>query len=449
MKRLAAAVLASFLILTLSQPALAQGARRSPNRPINSEIVYLFNMDEGLVIYERGSNQTAYPASLTKIMTAILAIENVPDLRTIVTYPTYVQNYLFDYQVRYGVAISLAGMRAGEEMPMSSLLHGLMLQSGNEIAMIIADHVGGGQDEFVEMMNARARQLGATNTNFTNATGLPDPEMVTTARDMAIITRHAIGLPGFMDIASVSTYIAGPTNIHNRLEWNTTVHMQVSGSRHFYPHLRGIKTGTTPQAGRNFVSTATRDGFTYMLILMHAPFLNPETGTPFEENYAFVDTANIYDWAFDTFRLLPLVERNMTVHEIPLRLNANQDFLRLETADRLTALVPRDIDLATSLTMVFDLPEIVDAPVQRGEHMGYVRLLLYGQQMGRIELLAAETVAASRILVLLEQIREIVGSFWFRFGVIFFLLLIVLYSVLMVVRNKNRRRGNYRPRRRL
>ena len=451
MKRIIALTLTILLFILPWQTASADSAGRSPGITIHSEVVYLFNIDEQMLIYQQGADTPVYPASLVKIMTAILAIEQTPDLRTLVTFPIYVQNYLFDYQVRYGVSISLAGMTAGEQLPMSSLLHSIMLQSGNEAAMTIADHVGGGQQQFVEMMNQRAQELGATSTNFTNATGLPDPDMVTTARDMAIITLHAMSLPGFMEIATAISYETGPTNLSPNLTWNTTVAMQVPGSRFFYPHLRGIKTGTTPQAGRNFISSATRDGFTYLLVVMGAPLHDPETGELLAENYVFVDTMGIYEWVFDTFGLIPIVERNRRIHEIPLRLNSSQDFLPLETAERFAALVARDIDPEASLAHIFEVPESVDAPVARGDHMGYLRLMLYGRELGRVELVAAETVNATRFLVLLDQLSAVAGSFWFRSALIFIALLIVLYGLLAVVRNRNRRGkgGGYRPRRRI
>ena len=451
MKKVTAAFLAFALLFSLSSPALAEeaGLGVSPSFAMHSEVVYLLNLDEEVVIYARGADQPMYPASLTKIMTAILAIENTPDLRTIVTYPAYVQNYLFEYQRTHGYSVSLAGMRAGEEVPMGDLLYGLMLRSGNEIAMSIAHHIGGSQEGFVEMMNARAHQLGALNTNFTNATGLHHPEMVTTARDLAILTRHAMGLPGFMEVVSTHQYVAGPTNLSTRLEWNTTNAMQIPGSRFFYPALRGIKTGSTGQAGRNFISTATRDGFTYLLILMSAPMFDPETGELLDEIYTFVDARNIYDWAFETFRVLPLVGRNMRVHEIPLRLNAQQDFLPLETADRVTALVAREADLESSLTQIFEVPASVDAPIEQGAVIGQMRLVLDGREVGRVDLLAAETVEASRLLLAIERMSALLSSFWFRFGVIFAGLLIVLYVCLMIVRNRRRGKGGYKPRRRI
>ena len=440
MKKIISLLLTILLLLLLSQPAAASEAGHSPNMRVHSEIVYLFNLDEQTLVYQRGADTPAYPASLAKIMTTILAIENTPDLGTIVTYPQYVQDYLFNYQTRYSVSVSLGGLRAGQQMPMYDLLYGMMLQSANEIAMIVAHHVGGGQEAFVQMMNDRARQLGATNTNFTNATGLPDPQMVTTARDMAIIVQHAMSLPGFMDIASTARH----------LDWSTTILMQVYGNQHFYPQLRGIKTGTTPQAGRNFISTASRDGFTYLLILMGAPSHDPETGLFLPSNYAFIDAANLYNWAFDTFRVLPVVERGMRIHEIPLRLSSQQDFLPLETADRVSALIARGINVADELVWVYDVPESINAPVRRGTPIGYVTLMLHDQEIGRVALLAAENVDSSRMLVFMDQLRGALGSFWFRFAVIFIVLLITMYILLLLHLNRNkRRRSEYKRRRRI
>ena len=446
MKKLIPPLIALLLMLELSFDANAQGGLAVPDIHINSEIVYLYNLDEDVLVYERAADQTAYPASLTKIMTTIVAMENTPNLNSLVTLSVAVQNYLFDYQVRYGVGVSLAGISAGEQLPMIDLLHSIMLQSGNEAAMAIAEHVAGSQEAFVEMMNTRAHELGAVNTNFTNATGLPDPAMVTTARDMAILTRHAMGLPGFMDIANTTSYTAGPTNLGRTLEWGTTIHMQLPGSPFFYPYLSGVKTGTTPQAGRNLISTASRDGFNYLLVVMRAPFINPETGLQHDQHFSFIDTRNIYEWAFDTFSLVPIVERNLRIHEIPLRLSSSQDFLPLEAAESVRAMLARGTDPQTSVTRVYELPESVDAPISRGESVGYMLLYVEGRQVGRVELLAAQSVSISRHLMVLEQARQVINSFWFRFGIIFVCLLAVSYIILTIQRNKTRR---YRPRRRL
>jgi len=127
----------------------------------------------------------------------------------------------------------------------------------------------------------------------------------------------------------------------------------------------------------------------------------------------------------------------------------DQDHLPLATAERFTYLMPVDAEPASTVTMVFDLPDYMEAPVQKGDSVGLVRLMLYDEEVGTVELLAAESVDASRLLILLEQVKSVLRSFWFKFAVIFIVLLIVLYISLMIMRNRNRRRSMYKPRRRI
>lgn len=449
MKRASFAIFLAVLLLCLSVPAQA-ATTYVPDYDVQAEFVYLYNVNTEQAIYEKNAGEKCYPASVTKIMTCILALENTPDLDSeFVTYPTYVQDYLYTYQLTYG-GISLADLSAGERMSMRDMLYGLMLQSGNEIAMSIADHIGGSQAGFVEMMNRRAKELGARNTNFVNPNGLFDENHYTTAYDIAQITLHAMSLPGFMDIVSTTSYVAGPTNKHERLEWTTTNMVMIPNSEYYNANVRGVKTGTLPESGRCFVSTATKDGFTYLLVVMNSPYLD-EQGLGMSHNYAFDDANGIYNWVFGNFKVRPIVEMGKYLEEIPLRLSLDQDYLQLMTAERFTALVHKDVDLSTSVTYLYDLPDSVDAPVRRYDKIGTVTLMLHGETIGTVDLLAAQDVAASGVLVLLEKIKGILRSFWFKFAVVFLVLLIILYILLMIVRNRNRRRrsSGYKPRRRI
>ena len=416
--------------------------------------VYLYNLDAEEVIYAKNKNEVMYPASLTKIMTCILALENTNNLATEkVVYPQYVQDYLYNYQYVQGNGmVSNAELMAREELTMKDALYALMLPSGNEVAMTIADHVGGSQEGFAAMMNARARELGALNTNFVNANGLFDPNHVTTPYDMALITRHAMELPGFMDIVNTTVYECPPTNIHpNGLVWSSTNLMMSPGSsKYYYAPVQGVKTGSLPEAGYCFVSTAAQDGFTYLLVVMGAPMFDGE-GVRVPERTDFLETKNFYEWVFSSFRVKTLVDKGKHVADIPLRLCQEQDRLRLMTAERFTALLPEDVEVS-QVEFEAKIPEFLNAPVEKHTEVGEVTLWLAGKEIGRVPLLAAETVVASPMLILLEKVKEVLRSFWFKFAVTLLVLLIVAYIALMIVRNRNRSRSsrnNYRPRRRM
>ena len=446
MKKLASAIF--ILLLPICSCFWGQAAATyTPDFTIQSKAVFLMNLDTGDVLTEKNPDDQLPPASVTKIMTAILAYENTTDLEELVTYPTYVQDYLYLYQLEHG-AISLGGMSAGEELTMTDLLYALLLPSGNDAAMIIADKVGGSQENFVAMMNKRAKELGATKTNFVNANGLYDERHLTTARDMALIAKHFYEIPELMDIACSLTYDTGPTNKRDNLPWQSTNLMMSASNSYYYPGLRGIKTGTLPESGRCFVSSCARDGFNYLCVVLGGPYIDENTGEAMPNNTAFEDTASLYDWVFKSFKVKTLIEKGKYVAEVPLRLSSETDHIRVMTADRFTALVHTSVD-ASSVTQVLDIPESLDAPIKMGVEIGEMRLMLSGEELGRVALLTADSVEASPLLVLWERIKEITRSFWFKFTVTFIILLIVLYIVLMIVRNRNRRRQSYKPRRRI
>jgi D-alanyl-D-alanine carboxypeptidase len=448
MKRIVSILMCLLFAASFAMPAAAE-TYYPPPFEVDAEGVYLYNLDTDTPISQKNMDEPMYPASLTKIMTCILALENTENLDTeMLTYPPYVQDYLYRYQYVDGNgAVSLGGLMAGEELSMRQLLYALMLPSANEAAMIIADHIGGSQEEFAEMMTAKARELGATKTTFVNANGLFHPEHVTTPADMAKIAMYAMDLPGFMDIVTAATYDTGPTNMHDNLNWNTTVLMQVANSSFYYPGLAGIKTGSVPEAGDCFISTCTRDGFTYLLVVMGAKYLDEE-GNTLPERGAFTVTKQYYDWVFENFRRKTLVEQGTHEAEIPLKLSADKDYLALMTGDRLTHLVKADIQVTDVMKNPI-IPESINAPVEKGQQIGELSLVLGGEEIGRVPLLAAESVAASPALLLWERLKEIMSSFWFKFIVILLVLLIIFYAVIMVLRNRNRRRNSYRPRRRL
>lgn len=134
--------------------------------------------------------------------------------------------------------------------------------------------------------------------------------------------------------------------------------------------------------------------------------------------------------------------------EIPLRLNLDQDYIKLMTAERFTSLLPKNIE-ASDVILMPEVPDYIEAPVKKGQSVGEVILILSGEEIGRVELLSAETVEASQVLILLEQAKAITRSFWFKFAVVFLVMLIIFYIIMMGIRSRNRRRSGYRPRRRL
>ena len=406
-----------------------------PGFDVDAEAVYFINLDTGKVIYEKDADKKVYPASTTKIMTALLALENIPDLDTPqIELKLYIQNALS------GTGASLAGILRGETFTPRELLYAALLPSGNEAAMMLGDYVGDGSlDYFAEMMNEKAAELGAVNTHFVNASGMHDDDHYTTAYDMYLITMAALENETFREIVSTNYYYAGEDQNGNPLHWNTTNFLISPGSTYYYPYATGVKTGTTDEAGRCLVSTAEKDGYHYLMVMMGAPQYD-SNGEKLEENMVFKQTIELYDWAFSSFSNKTLIEKDVGVGEVPLKLaRGGKDYLLIKSGEVFTDLLPNEIE-ASSITMELDLPAVVNAPIKEGDQVGTIRLMLAGEKIGSVPAVAAEDVDASLIATLIDQFKRLFRSFLAKFIVVFVILSIIAYITITVLRGRNKNR---------
>ncbi len=259
MRKMSVAAVVSFLVMIIA-PLTTVYAEYTPPFEVSADAVYMVNLDTGTVVYQKNANKKEYPASLTKLVTTILAMEKTSDLDSAMVKCT--SSILSEFD---GMNASNAGMRAGEERSMRDLIYCMLLPSANEAASMVAEYVGGSRAEFVDMMNKKAQEIGAVSTHFVNPHGLHDNDQYTTAQDMYLIAKYAMKLPGFMDMASKTSYELKPSNKRDTEYIFTTNKMMVqsAGPDVYYKYVRGIKTGTTDEAGRCCVSTATKDGYTY------------------------------------------------------------------------------------------------------------------------------------------------------------------------------------------
>ena len=292
-------IILAFCILT----ATASAASYTPSFDVDAQAVYLVNLDSEMLIYDKNADEKIEPSSLAQLMTVVLALEKVNDpANEFATMKGYIQDEMYRQNISLG-GIRLAGLYKNETISIKNLMYAVMIRDANEAAMMIADYVGDNSvPYFVEMMNERAAELGMENTHFTSPHGLPDPESYTTAKDMAILARHAVSLPGFEELVSVTSYDGGPTNINEHLHWNATNRMSLSTSPYFNSSAEGIKSGYHNSLGSYVMCTAKRDGYTYLLVTM-ASYGMDENGKDNSLFSVFDDANRLLDWAFDTFRV--------------------------------------------------------------------------------------------------------------------------------------------------
>ncbi len=360
------------------------------------------------------------------------------------TAPRYIFDDLFQLNV------SNADIRHGEEIRMIDLLYALMLRSACEGASIIADYVGGGSiDNFVQMMNEKAKALGCTNTNFTNPHGLHDDNQYTTAADMYKITKYALdNLPIFKEIACSNSYVMPATNKHSseRTIYHTNTMMdERRAGKYYYAPIKGIKTGTTDESGRNLVSMASQDAYTYILVTMGAPMYY-DNGDTISDNLSFIDAKQLYQWAFDKWSIQPVVKPTSPEGEVKARLAKDKDVVQVFPEKEIQKLLRKDIDIS-SLQKIKTLEESVDAPVKKGDVLGSMEVKLADETLATVNLVAGEDLDRSIWLFILDCIKKVFTSIWFKLAVVIIIILIALYIAYTVMYNKRKRRRKRRARR--
>lgn len=440
MKKLLSLLIAAAVALTAFPISAAAEADPVLGFEISSKAVYMVNDDTGIVVYEKNADEKMYPASLTKVMTAIIAIENCSDLTgSIATAPTYVFDEL------YLLGASNADIRHGEQMRMIDLLYAMMLRSACEAAGIIADYVTNGDPaKFVQMMNDKAKELGCTNTNFVNVHGLHDNDQYTTAKDMYLIFSYAMKNETFAEIASTWSYELPATNKHSSSRTIThTNSMMNSTNSSYYQYLTASKTGTTDESGRCLASSATKGAYTYTLVTMNAPIYY-DNGDYISDNLSYVDAKSLYEWAFNKWAMTTIVKTSSVVGQVKVGLVKDKDVVSVFPEREVEYLLRTDIDVDSSVQKILTLEEQVDAPIQTGDVLGTMEIRYEDKLIDTVNLVAGEDLERDQWLYILRCIKNVFSSLAFKIVVILLILAIAAYIFYAAMYNRKKRRRRRR-----
>lgn len=258
---------------------------------VNAASAIVIEADTGAVLYEKDIHTQHYPASITKIMTTLLALENT-SLQDVVT---------FSYDSVHKIEGTHIGIMEGEQLTMDQCLHAVMMASANEAAYAVAEHTGGTLDNFVNMMNQRAVELGCTETHFNNPHGLPDESHVTSAHDMALIARAAYQNPTFREITKTVSYTIPATNKSAETRPISNHHKMLKQGTYKYEYCTGGKTGYTNAARYTLVTYAEKDGMSLICVVMQCDTSEDE----------YQDTARLLDYGFNNFHKISVSENDL------------------------------------------------------------------------------------------------------------------------------------------
>lgn len=320
----------------------------SPPPAISAQTAIMVEANTGEILYEKNADQKAYPASITKIMTALLAIENGN----------------LDKKVKVsenasGVEGSSIYLETGEKIPLRDLVYGLMLRSGNDAAIAIAEEIGGSTQNFVFMMNKKARELGAYNTHFVNPNGLHDPEHYTTARDMALISMAAMKNPEFKKVAAAKTWVAdrGEGKYNYFYNKNKVIYQYDGGT--------GIKIGFTKAAGRTLVASSERDGMELICVVMNAPDW-------------FQDTYKLMDYAYNQYSAVKIAEGQRPLKAVGIR-GGDKNFAKIGPKEDILCPVRKGSD--ARISVIYVLSDRPKAPLGRWQEAGHLKIYVNGKYL--------------------------------------------------------------------
>lgn len=425
-----------FLTVSIIVPSFTASAYEVTGVDITAKAGMLVSMDTGEIMYENNIDQKLYPASITKIMTAMIMLESDkynPDGKVVMTESVQ--------QLISGTGSAVSNIEVGEEFTQQDLLYQVVMSSAGDCAYLAAEFYGGTVEEFVAAMNAKAAELGLENTHYTNPVGLHDPENYTTVRDIYTLSAYALKNETFKTVYSTNRYIMPATNKSGERTLSTTVFLLDPNTNYYYQYATGGKTGYTDEAGRCLMSTASYNGYNYMCILMNCP---PNA----DRRYEFLETADLYRWAFNNFSFREVADSEEPVCEVPVELSLETDFLPLYFEKPFVSVLPNEADDST-IVVKTHLPEgSIDAPIKKGDVIGTADIIYAEQVIGTVNLVAGNDVKSSGLLTAFRYVKNFFSSIYMKVLLVIIILLILLFIIWCIRLNYARlkkRRVKYIP----
>lgn len=403
----------------------------TPPDILGSQAALLIDTDSGRLLYGKNIDVKLFPASLTKVMTAIIALEqgNLEDIVTVPYQAISSINYLED---------SNMGLLSEEQMSLDQLVSAMLIHSANDAANVIAFHISGSLEGFVEIMNNKAAELGMSNTHFENACGSHNDNHYTTARDMAALAQYAMKNEKFREIVRTPVYTIPPTNrytLGDRIMVNTNLLLGTSRSLYqYYAPATGIKTGHTSEAGYCLISSASYSDMNLIAVTMKC-----DTMDEHNDPLTYADSRNLFEFAFANYMHQQLAVSGDIVFDSKVREAKNDSRVALTVPYDLSALVPSNADSASEIVKNTDVPNPIQAPIKKGDVIGTVTYTYKGTQIGTAELIATNDVELNYFLHVFNIIVKVITSPFF-FIPVALILLLALYMHHIKKKKERKRR---------
>lgn len=396
-----------FILIFSLNISVSYGISDTPE--ISAGAAILLDSASEKIIYSKNESEKMYPASTTKILTAILTIENC-NLNDVVTVP-------YEAIASIPSGYSVAALQPGEQLTVEQLLQVMMVHSANDAANVLAYHISGSIDAFSNLMNKKVEELGLTNTHFTNPSGMHDENHYTTAYDLAIIMKYCMKNTTFRSLSGLKYCKIPATNKYDERVFNTTNELLIYDNRevssnYYYKYAIAGKTGYTTQAKNCLVSVSNKDDLELICVVLSVGLY------PNNLSAKFVDTKTLFDYGYNNYTIRKLREKNAIATEIEIG-NGTKETRNLDLliSDDITVLVPQD-DLETEFSPEIQITDNLLAPIAQGQVVGKIVYNIDDIEYSS-DLIASHSVQKSGFLTLLVQILLIVLILFFLYKLLF------------------------------
>ena len=385
------------------------------NITTNSPSVILMDAKTGKILYSKNAFEQRYPASTTKLITAILTLENckLTDIATVS------HDAIFNVPVGY----SHASLQEGERLTIEQLLNVLLIPSANDAAFVLAEHIAGSVDNFSEMMNNKAKEIGCLNTHFVNPNGIHDKDHYSTAYDLALIGKYAMQFDDIMRIAMVNQYTLPKTNKYDKEDriFNATNGLITKNDEYYYPEATGLKTGYTDKSGYCIVTTAKKGDVELLEVVLGSDNIKDR----------YEDCINLFDYGFDNYSYKNLINANDVVDSLEIEgATKETKSLNIVAKDGINVLVKNNIS-NDEIKKTVEINENLDAPIEQNAVIGKLSYEVDGE-IYSTDLLASNSVVASNFETIL-----------FRALLIFLILFLLVVILKTINKPRKPRNSNY------
>ncbi|MBR4116778.1 MAG: D-alanyl-D-alanine carboxypeptidase [Clostridia bacterium] len=418
-------IFAMFLLLSFFIISVSAQTANEAKPQITSSAYLLYNPDNDEVVDSKNATQRMYPASLTKMLTALTVLDLCEDIENETV--TVTENAITSL---YGTGSSTANIKIGEKFTVKQLLYLMLLPSGNDAANALAEHFCGDSLAFSVEMNRKAKEIGMVDSNFVTPHGLHNDNHYSTALDLAVLADAYLSVPLLAKISSTVVYKVPKTNKQGERDIRTTNYMLIEKSGYDYEYATGLKTGNTDKAGRCLAASAKKGNIQYICILLDTPEAWNRYGLVRTD---FLEACEFFKYAFDTYETVKIADKGLKVTELPV-FETFDKTVTLGLESDVYATLPKNTDVS-SVTVSFKPQNLIEnkfsySPVKKNDVFGKANLLLDGQIIGSCNVVALDTVEPHGLIVFWHKIDLYV---YIALGVIAFLLLLF---VTLIIRKK-------------